>query len=80
MDLFEINEAFALLPMIAMHGLNTPHEKVNIHEGASALGHSLGASGIRIVVTRINALKRKQLKRGVVAICIIGGEALAIAI
>lgn len=79
-DLFEINEAFAIVPMIAMQELNIPHHKVNVHGGACALGHPLGTSGARIVVTIIHALKQRQLKRGIAAICIGGGEALALAI
>ncbi|APV37643.1 acetyl-CoA C-acyltransferase [Acinetobacter soli] len=79
-DLFEINEAFAIVPMIAMQQLKIPHEKLNIHGGACALGHPLGTSGARIVVTLIHALKQHQLKRGIAAICIGGGEALAMAI
>lgn len=79
-DLFEINEAFAIVPMIAMRELNIPHEKLNIHGGACALGHPLGTSGARIVVTLIHALKQRKLKRGIAAICIGGGEALAMAI
>lgn len=79
-DLFEINEAFAIVPMIAMHELDIPHEKLNIHGGACALGHPLGTSGARIVVTLIHALKQHKLKRGIAAICIGGGEALAMAI
>lgn len=101
-DLFEINEAFAIVPMIAMQELDIPHHKVNIHGGACALGHPLGTSGARIVVTLIHALKQHQaaqttaqaktqtqvktqaktaqVKRGIAAICIGGGEALALAI
>ena len=79
-DLFEINEAFAIVPMIAMRELNIPHEKLNIHGGGCALGHPLGTSGARIVVTLIHALKQHKLKRGIAAICIGGGEALAMAI
>lgn len=79
-DLFEINEAFAVVTMTAMKLLHLPHEKVNINGGACALGHPIGASGARIVVTLIHALRQKQLKRGIAAICIGGGEATAIAI
>lgn len=79
-DLFEINEAFALVPMLAMHGLDIPHAKVNVHGGACALGHPLGASGARIVVTLIHALRERGLTKGVAAICIGGGEATAVAI
>lgn len=79
-DLFEINEAFAIVPMIAMQELNIPHDKLNVHGGACALGHPLGTSGARIVVTLLHALRQRQQKRGIAAICIGGGEALAIAI
>ena len=79
-DLFEINEAFAIVPMIAMQELGIPHAKLNVHGGACALGHPLGTSGARIVVTLIHALRQRQLKRGIAAICIGGGEALAVAI
>ncbi|WP_341523837.1 acetyl-CoA C-acyltransferase [Pseudomonas sp. G.S.17] len=79
-DLFEINEAFSVVTLVAMSQLELPHEKVNVHGGACALGHPIGASGARILVTLINALKQKGLKRGVAAICIGGGEATAMAI
>jgi acetyl-CoA C-acetyltransferase len=79
-DLFEINEAFAVVTMAAMHDLNLPAEKVNINGGACALGHPIGASGARIVVTLLNALQKNKLKRGVAALCIGGGEATALAI
>lgn len=79
-DLFEINEAFAVVPMAAMRDLNIPVEKVNIHGGALVLGHPLGASGARVVVTLLNALERHNLKRGVAALCIGGGEGVAITI
>ena len=79
-DLFEINEAFAVVTMAAMKQINIPHEKVNIHGGACALGHPIGASGARILVTLINALQQHGLKRGVAALCIGGGEATAMAI
>ena len=79
-DLFEINEAFAVVAMALMHDLSIPSEKVNIHGGACALGHPVGASGARILVTLIHALQHKKLKRGVAAICIGGGEAIAMAI
>lgn len=79
-DLFEINEAFALVPMLAMKALSIPHQKLNVNGGACALGHPLGASGARIVVTLIHALKQRGLTKGVAAICIGGGEATAIAI
>jgi acetyl-CoA C-acetyltransferase len=79
-DLFEINEAFAAVPMAAMRELDIPHSKVNIHGGACALGHPIGASGARIIVTLLGALKRTGGKRGVATLCIGGGEATAMAI
>lgn len=79
-DLFEINEAFAVVAMAAMRDLDLPHEKVNVHGGACALGHPIGASGARILVTLLAALERYDLKRGMAALCIGGGEATAIAI
>ena len=79
-DLFEINEAFAVVAMAAMRDLDLPHDKVNIHGGACVLGHPIGASGARILVTLIAALERYDLKRGMAALCIGGGEATAIAI
>ena len=79
-DLYEINEAFAVVAMAAMHELKLPHEKVNIHGGACALGHPIGASGARILTTLIYALKSKGLSKGVASLCIGGGEATAIAL
>ena len=79
-DLFEINEAFAVVTMAAMHDLKLPAEKVNIHGGACALGHPIGASGARIVVTLLGALRKHGLRRGVASLCIGGGEATALAI
>nr|WP_205930811.1 acetyl-CoA C-acyltransferase [Rhizobium leguminosarum] len=79
-DLFEINEAFAVVAMAAMRDLDLPHEKVNVHGGACALGHPIGASGARILVTLLAALERYDLKRGMAALCIGGGEATAVAI
>ena len=79
-DLFEVNEAFAVVAMAAMHDLKIPHEKLNIRGGACALGHPVGASGARIMVTLIHALRDKGLKRGVASLCIGGGEATAIAL
>jgi acetyl-CoA C-acetyltransferase len=79
-DLFEINEAFAVVAMAAMHDLALPHDKVNVHGGACALGHPIGASGARIVVTLLAALEKYGLKRGVASLCIGGGEATALAI
>ncbi len=79
-DLFEINEAFAVVPMAAMKELAIPHSKVNVHGGACTLGHPIGASGARIIVTLIGALKATGGKRGIASLCIGGGEATAIAI
>jgi acetyl-CoA C-acetyltransferase len=79
-DLFEVNEAFAAVAMIAMHDLKIPHEKLNIHGGACALGHPIGASGARILSTLIAALELTGGKRGVAALCIGGGEATAMAV
>lgn len=79
-DLWEVNEAFAVVAMAAMRDLDLPHDKVNVHGGACALGHPIGASGARIVVTLINALKKYGGKRGVASLCIGGGEATALAI
>ncbi|PTR22804.1 acetyl-CoA C-acetyltransferase [Luteibacter sp. OK325] len=79
-DLFEINEAFAVVPMAVMRELGVPHDKINVNGGACALGHPIGASGARIVVTLLNALTARGAKRGVAALCIGGGEATAIAI
>jgi acetyl-CoA C-acetyltransferase len=79
-DLFEINEAFAVVVMAAMRDLGIPHEKVNVHGGACALGHPIGASGARIIVTLLAALSQRKLRRGVASLCIGGGEATAIAI
>ena len=79
-DLFEINEAFACVAMFAMHDLGIPHDKVNVHGGATALGHPIGASGTRIITTLIGALKRHGKTRGVASLCIGGGEATAMAI
>ncbi len=79
-DLFEINEAFAVVTLAAMHALRLPAERVNVNGGACALGHPIGASGARILTTLLHALHRRNLTRGMAAICIGGGEALAIAI
>ena len=79
-DLFEINEAFAVVAMAAMHDLELPHDKVNVHGGACALGHPLGASGARIMVTLLAALEKYGLRRGIATLCIGGGEATAIAL
>jgi len=79
-DLYEINEAFAVVAMAAMKEHNLPHDKVNVHGGACALGHPIGASGARLLVTLIGALKKRGGKRGVATLCIGGGEAVAMAI
>lgn len=79
-DLWEINEAFAVVPMALMKELGLPHDKVNVNGGACALGHPIGASGARIIVTLIHALKARGLRRGVATLCIGGGEATAMAI
>jgi acetyl-CoA C-acetyltransferase len=79
-DLFEVNEAFAVVTMAAMRDLDIPHDKVNVHGGACALGHPVGASGARIIVTLMNALDKYDLKKGVASLCIGGGEATAVAI
>lgn len=79
-DLFEINEAFAVVAMAPIKELGIPHAKVNVNGGACALGHPIGASGARLVVTLVNALRTRGLKRGVAALCIGGGEATAIAL
>ncbi|AUM70115.1 acetyl-CoA C-acyltransferase [Pseudomonas fluorescens] len=79
-DLFEVNEAFAVVGLVTMNKLEIAHDKVNVHGGACALGHPIGASGARILVTLLSALRQKGLKRGVAAICIGGGEATAMAV
>jgi acetyl-CoA C-acetyltransferase len=79
-DLWEINEAFAVVTMAAMSEFKLSHEVVNVHGGACALGHPIGASGARIVVTLIGALRKRGLRRGVAALCIGGGEATALAV
>jgi acetyl-CoA C-acetyltransferase len=79
-DLWEVNEAFAVVPMAFMREMGLPREKVNVNGGACALGHPIGASGARIMVTLLNALEKRELRRGVAAICIGGGEGTAIAI
>jgi len=79
-DLFEINEAFAVVTMAAMHDLALPHDKVNVHGGACALGHPIGASGARVMVTLLSALRQHGGKRGVASLCIGGGEATAVAL
>jgi acetyl-CoA C-acetyltransferase len=79
-DLFEINEAFAVVTLVTMARLGLPHDKVNVHGGACALGHPIGASGARILVTLLSALRQRGKRRGIAAICIGGGEATAIAV
>ena len=79
-DLWEINEAFAVVPMALMHELKVPHDKVNVNGGACALGHPIGASGARIIVTLLHALKNRGLKKGLATLCIGGGEATALAV
>ncbi len=79
-DLWEVNEAFAVVPMAFMHEMGVPHDRLNVHGGACALGHPIGASGARIMATLLSALERRDLKRGIAAICIGGGEGTAIAI
>lgn len=79
-DLFEINEAFAVVTLAAMHDLKIPREKVNVHGGGIALGHPIGASGARIIVTLLSALQQHNLKHGIASLCIGGGEATAVAV
>ncbi|HYE21061.1 MAG TPA: acetyl-CoA C-acyltransferase [Tepidisphaeraceae bacterium] len=79
-DLFEINEAFAVVPMAAMRDLEIPHDKVNVTGGAVALGHPIGASGCRVLVTLLNALEKRDKRVGVASLCIGGGEAVAVAV
>ncbi len=79
-DLWEINEAFAVVPMIAMKELGISHDKVNVNGGACALGHPIGASGARVIVTLLNAMEQKDAKRGVASLCIGGGEGIALTV
>jgi acetyl-CoA C-acetyltransferase len=79
-DLWEINEAFAMVTMLAINELKLDESKVNVNGGACALGHPIGASGARILVTLIHALKNRGLKKGVASLCIGGGEAVAMAV
>jgi acetyl-CoA C-acetyltransferase len=79
-DLYEVNEAFAVVTMAAMKDIGIPHDKVNVHGGACALGHPIGATGARILTTLLHALKRQGKKRGLAALCIGGGEATAVAV
>ena len=79
-DLYEVNEAFAVVTMAAMRDLDLPHDKVNVHGGACALGHPVGASGARIIVTLLGALEKYDLRKGVASLCIGGGEATAVSV
>jgi acetyl-CoA C-acetyltransferase len=79
-DLWEVNEAFAVVPMALMHELHISHDIVNVNGGACALGHPIGASGARILVTLMHALQARKLRKGVATLCIGGGEATALAI
>jgi acetyl-CoA C-acetyltransferase len=79
-DLWEVNEAFACVTMFAMRDIGIPHEKINVNGGGTALGHPIGASGTRIIVTLLNALRQRGGKRGVASLCIGGGEATAVAV
>ncbi|MBU4238943.1 MAG: acetyl-CoA C-acetyltransferase, partial [Alphaproteobacteria bacterium] len=79
-DLWEVNEAFAIVPMIAMQELGVPHDKINVNGGACALGHPLGASGARVLTTLLSALKARGKTRGMAALCIGGGEATAMGV
>jgi acetyl-CoA C-acetyltransferase len=79
-DLWEVNEAFACVAMFAMRDIGIPHERINIHGGATALGHPIGASGARVIVTLLGALRQKGLKRGIASLCIGGGEGTAVAV
>ena len=79
-DLFEINEAFAVVTMAAMHDHGIAHDKVNVNGGACALGHPIGASGARILVTLLHAMAARDARRGIASLCIGGGEATAVAV
>ena len=79
-ELWEVNEAFACVAMFAMRDIGIPHDKINVNGGGTALGHPIGASGTRIIVTLLNALKQQGKKRGVASLCIGGGEATAVAV
>ena len=80
MDLFEVNEAFSVVAMAVMKDLKVPHEKMNVHGGAAALGHPIGCSGCRVLVTLLNALAQRKGKIGIASLCIGGGEAVAMAV
>ena len=79
-DLWEINEAFAVVPMIAMKELGIPHEKLNVNGGACAMGHPIGASGARVLITLLAAMEDRDVKKGVASLCIGGGEGIAMAV
>ena len=79
-DLWEVNEAFAVVAMAALHEIGMPHDRLNVNGGACALGHPIGASGARIIVTLIHALQQQGGKKGIASLCIGGGEATAMAI
>src|SRR5690606_6116362 len=79
-DLWEVNEAFACVAMFAMRDIGIAHDRINVNGGATALGHPIGASGSRVIVTLLNALRHKGLKRGIASLCIGGGEATAVAV
>ena len=79
-DLWEVNEAFAVVPMAFMKELDISGDIINVHGGACALGHPIGASGARIIVTLLHAMERRDVKRGIAAVCIGGGEGTAIAL
>ena len=79
-DLWEVNEAFACVAMIAMQELGIPHDKLNVHGGACALGHPIGASGARIMATLLGAMEKYDVRKGVASLCIGGGEATAVAL
>ena len=79
-DLFEVNEAFAVVPMIAMQELGIPHDKLNVNGGACALGHPIGASGARVIATLLSALEARGKTKGLASLCIGGGEATAMAV
>ncbi len=80
MDLYEINEAFAVVALVAIQELRLDPAKVNVHGGACALGHPIGATGARLIVTLVHALKRHGYKRGIASLCLGGGEATALAV
>jgi acetyl-CoA C-acetyltransferase len=79
-DLFEVNEAFAVVAMIAMRDLGIPHDRLNVNGGACALGHPIGASGARILATLLSALEERGVSRGLASLCIGGGEGVAMAV